>query len=43
VVGHATVTTTEIYVRGDPTAKLEVIEAIVPPHLRKPRFDRQTS
>jgi hypothetical protein len=27
--------TTEIYTRGDPTEKLEAIEAIVPPHLRK--------
>jgi site-specific recombinase XerD len=34
-LGHANLATTEIYTRGDPTEKLEAIEAIVPPHLRK--------
>jgi hypothetical protein len=43
VVKHATLTTTEIYARGDPTANLEAIEANVPPHLRKGVFDRRTS
>ena len=34
-LGHAALASTEIYTRGDPTEKLEAIEAIVPPHLRK--------
>jgi site-specific recombinase XerC len=37
-LGHANLTTTEVYIRGDPTDKLEAIEAIVPPHLRKGSF-----
>lgn len=37
-LGHATVQTTEIYVRADPTAKLEAIEAVLPPALRRGRF-----
>src|SRR5271165_2953814 len=37
-LGHATLASTEIYTRGDPTEKLEAIEAIVPPHLRKGCF-----
>ena len=37
-LGHANLTTTEVYTRGDPTEKLEAIEAIVPPHLRKGFF-----
>lgn len=37
-LGHANLTTTEIYTRGDPTEKLDAIEAIVPPHLRKGVF-----
>jgi site-specific recombinase XerD len=37
-LGHATMASTEIYTRGDPTEKLEAIEAIVPPHLRKGAF-----
>jgi integrase/recombinase XerD len=38
VVGHATLTTTEIYTRGDPTEKLDAMESIVPPHLRRGAF-----
>lgn len=34
-LGHSTLATTEIYVRADPSQKLEAIEAVVPPHLRK--------
>ena len=34
-LGHATLTTTEIYTRGDPTEKLDAMESIVPPHLRR--------
>ncbi len=36
--GHATLTTTEVYTRGDPTEKLDAMEAIVPPHLRRGTF-----
>jgi hypothetical protein len=37
-LGHATVQTTEIYLRADPTAKLEAIESVLPPTLRRGRF-----
>lgn len=37
-LGHATLITTEVYTRGDPTEKLDAIEAIVPPHLRRGTF-----
>ena len=37
-LGHSNLATTEIYTRGDPSEKLEAIEAIVPPHLRKGSF-----
>ncbi|MFH0828783.1 MAG: tyrosine-type recombinase/integrase [Candidatus Kerfeldbacteria bacterium] len=37
-LGHASVQTTEIYLRADPHEKLEAIEAIVPPSLRRGRF-----
>jgi len=37
-LGHSELSTTEIYTRGDPSEKLEAIEAIVPPHLRKGAF-----
>lgn len=37
-LGHASLTTTEVYTRGDPTEKLEAIEAVVPPHLRRGAF-----
>ena len=37
-LGHASVQTTEIYVRADPTAKLEAIEGVLPPALRRGRF-----
>lgn len=37
-LGHSTLATTEIYVRADPSEKLEAIEAVVPPHLRKGKF-----
>ena len=32
-LGHSSLTTTEVYVRADPTEKLEAIEAVVPPSL----------
>jgi integrase/recombinase XerD len=37
-LGHSSLTTTEVYVRGNPTEKLEAIEAVVPPSLRKGKF-----
>jgi integrase/recombinase XerD len=37
-LGHASQQTTEIYTRADPTAKLEAIEAALPPNLRRGRF-----
>ncbi len=37
-LGHSSVETTEIYVRADPTAKLEAIDAVLPPELRRGRF-----
>lgn len=37
-LSHATLTTTEVYTRGDPTEKLDAMEAIVPPHLRRGVF-----
>jgi site-specific recombinase XerC len=37
-LGHGNLATTEIYVRADPSEKLEAIEAVVPPHLRKGKF-----
>ena len=37
-LGHSSLTTTEIYVRADPTEKLEAIDAVVPPHLRRGSF-----
>jgi site-specific recombinase XerD len=37
-LGHSNLSTTEVYTRADPTEKLEAIEAVVPPHLRKGSF-----
>ena len=37
-LGHSNLATTEIYTRADPTEKLEAIEAILPPHLRRGSF-----
>lgn len=37
-LGHASVQSTEIYTRSDPTEKLEAIEAVIPPILRRGRF-----
>jgi integrase/recombinase XerD len=37
-LGHARLETTEIYLRVDPTAKLEAIDAVLPPDLRRGRF-----
>lgn len=37
-LGHASLQTTEIYVRADPSEKLDAIDAMVPPTLRRGRF-----
>jgi site-specific recombinase XerC len=37
-LGHANLATTEVYVRADPDQKLEAIESMVPPNLRKGKF-----
>jgi len=37
-LGHADLRTTELYLRVDPSEKLEAIEAVVPPALRRGRF-----
>lgn len=37
-LGHASVQTTEIYLRADPTEKLEAMEKVLPPSLRRGRF-----
>jgi len=37
-LGHADVRTTEMYLRVDPTEKLEAIEGMLPPELRRGRF-----
>jgi site-specific recombinase XerD len=37
-LGHADIRTTEVYLRMDPSEKLEAIEAVVPPELRRGRF-----
>lgn len=37
-LGHADMQTTEVYLRADPTEKLEAIEAILPPALKRGQF-----
>jgi len=37
-LGHADVRTTEIYLRLDPSEKLEAVEAVLPPTLRRGQF-----
>jgi hypothetical protein len=37
-LGHATLQSTEIYLRADPTEKLEALAAGMPPTLRRGRF-----
>jgi integrase/recombinase XerD len=37
-LGHSNLATTEVYTRADPTEKLEALDAIVPPHLRRGSF-----
>jgi integrase/recombinase XerD len=37
-LGHAELQATEVYVRADPTEKLDAIEAVIPPELRRGQF-----
>jgi integrase/recombinase XerD len=37
-LGHADIRTTEVYLRIDATEKLEAVEAVLPPELRRGRF-----
>jgi site-specific recombinase XerD len=37
-LGHAHLQTTEMYLRADPVEKIEVLEALTPPTLRRGRF-----
>lgn len=37
-LGHANLATTVVYIRADPDQKLEAIETMVPPNLRKGKF-----
>src|SRR5262249_54075606 len=37
-LGHSNLTTTEVYVRADPTEKLEAIEAVISPRLCRGKF-----
>ena len=37
-LGHASLRSTEIYLRADPTEKLEALMATAPPNLRRGRF-----
>lgn len=37
-LGHAHIETTEVYLRIDPTEKLEAMESVIPPALRRGRF-----
>lgn len=37
-LGHADIRTTEVYLRMDPSEKLEAVEAVVPPELKRGRF-----
>jgi integrase/recombinase XerD len=37
-LGHASIQTTEVYLSADPSEKIETLEAVVPPSLRKGTF-----
>ena len=37
-LGHADMQTTEVYLRADPTEKIEALESIMPPALRRGQF-----
>ena len=37
-LGHANITTTQVYLRADPSEKLAIVETLIPPKLRRGRF-----
>ena len=37
-LGHATLQSTEVYLRADPTEKLEALAAMTPPGIKRGRF-----
>ena len=37
-LGHSSVTSTEIYLRVDPSEKLDILDAGVPPQIKKGTF-----
>ena len=37
-LGHADMHTTEVYLRADPTDKMDAMEAMIPPALRRGRL-----
>ena len=37
-LGHSSVQTTDVYLRADPSEKLEAVSALTPPALRRGRF-----
>jgi len=37
-LGHSDIQTTEVYLRADPTEKIEAIESVVPPSLKRGNF-----
>ena len=37
-LGHASLKSTETYVRGDPVERLEILASRVPPQIRKGKF-----
>ena len=37
-LGHANIATTQVYLRADPTEKLAIVDALVPPAMRRSRF-----
>jgi integrase/recombinase XerD len=39
-LGHVNMQTTEVYLRADPTEKIEALESIMPPALRRGQFRR---
>ena len=38
-LGHAQMQTTEVYLRADPTEKIEAIEQLIPPSLKRGCFN----
>ena len=41
-LGHASIQSTEIYLRSDPARKLEILDETVPPSITKGRFNDAT-